>query len=364
MLPCLMKFSTSRGYQQALGAESKKSLKVGTIFMNQDNPQSALVHRQIDFLPALRSAIQLWAESSTSAGDRYEDLVRDKRLAVKDFFEFTGKHPAEVIPSDTHTWREDLEKRKLKPNTVYSRISRLSSFYRWMMKDPVLGQYVRINPVLLARPKCPRPYQTGSTKSLTDEEMNKLLTSVKTKADGGSVVAKRDYALLLLYFLTGLRRRELISLRGNDVELKGKGLILKYRRKGGKYSAREVLDTEAVSALIDYLTASDRMNVLQSNRPLWTRHDRAGRAGAPLSSHSFVKNLKVYANEVGIKHIHLHQTRHTFARIYAEDSGSMIETQDALDHEHVATTRAYVQTVAVKKDKFSGSIRGRIESTG
>jgi integrase len=231
-----------------------------------------------------------------------------------------------------------------------------------MMKDPVLGQHVWINPALLARPKCPRPYQTGSTKSLTDEEMNRLLSIVKSKAIAGSVVARRDYALLLLYFLTGLRRRELISLRGNDVELKGKGLILKYRRKGGKYGAREVLDTEAVSALMEYLTASDRLNVLQSNRPLWTRHDRAGRAGAPLSSHSFVKNLKAYADEVSIKHIHLHQTRHTFARIYSEDSGSMIETQDALDHEHLGTTRAYVQTIAVKKDKYSGSIRSRMET--
>jgi site-specific recombinase XerD len=87
-----------------------------------------------------------------------------------------------------------------------------------------------------------------------------------------------------------------------------KALILKYRRKGGKYGAREVLDTEAVSAVIEYLTASDRLNVLQSNRTLWTRHDRTGRAGAPLSSHSFVKNLKAYTDEVGIKHIHLHQT--------------------------------------------------------
>lgn len=119
---------------------------------------------------------------------------------------------------------------------------------------------------------------------------------------------------------------------------------------------------EAMGALVEYLTSSDRMNVLQSNRPLWTRHDRAGRAGATLSSHSFVKNLKAYAEEAGIKHIHLHQTRHTFARIYAEDSGSMIETQDALDHEHLGTTRAYVQTIAVKKDKFSGSIRNRMEA--
>jgi integrase len=331
--------------------------------MDREAPQTALALGRGNYLPALRSAIQLWAEISTAAdSDRHDDLVRDKRSAVKDFFEFTGKHPADVAPSDTHAWREALENRNLKPNTVYSRVSRLSSFYRWMMKDPVLGQYVRINPALLARPKCPKPYQSGSTKALTDEEMNALLAKVKSKTDAGSIVGKRDYALLLLYFLTGLRRREVISLRGTDIEIREKGLILKYRRKGGKYGAREVLDLAVVEALVEYLKASDRMNVLGTGRPLWTRHDRAGRGGAPLSSHSFVKNLKAYAEEVGIKDIHLHQTRHTFARIYAEDSGSMIETQDALDHEHLGTTRAYVQTIAVKKDKFSGSIRSRMEA--
>jgi integrase len=106
------------------------------------------------------------------------------------------------------------------------------------MRDPVIGAHVKTNPALLARPKRPKPYQSGSTKSLTDEEMNRLLASVKSRADAGSVTAKRDYALLLLYFLTGLRRRELISLRGTDVQLKEQGLILKYLRKGGKYRAR------------------------------------------------------------------------------------------------------------------------------
>jgi site-specific recombinase XerD len=330
--------------------------------MDRENLQSALVHRRSDFLPALRVAIRLWAEGSTSAGARHEDLVRDKRSAVGDFFQFTGKHPAEIKPEDVQAWCQAMEAKGLKPNTVYARVSKLSTFYRWLMKDPLLGQHVVVNPALLARPKCPKPYQSGSTKALSDDEMNRLLTSVKVKADAGAIVGKRDYALLLLYFLTGLRRRELISLRGVDVELKEKGMILKYQRKGGKYSAREVLDMAAVEALVEYLVASDRMNVLESGRPLWTRHDRAGRSGAPLSSHSFVKNLKAYADEVGIKQIHLHQTRHTFARIFSEDSGSMIETQDALDHEHLGTTRAYVQTIAVKKDKFSSSIRSRIET--
>jgi integrase len=39
-----------------------------------------------------------------------------------------------------------------------------------------------------------------------------------------------------------------------------------------------------------------------------------------------VKNLKRYAKEAGIEKFHMHQTRHTFARIVAAETGSIIET--------------------------------------
>lgn len=126
---------------------------------------------------------------------------------------------------------------------------------------------------------------------------------------------------------------------------------------------RELADSDVITALEDYLNSSGRVNVRDSERPLWTRHDRAGRGGAPLTSHAFVKNIKQHATAVGLKGFHLHQTRHTFARIFSEDSGSMAETQEALDHANVATTRAYVQRIAVKRDKFSSSIKRRIKSS-
>jgi integrase len=152
-------------------------------------------------------------------------------------------------------------------------------------------------------------------------------------------------------------------LRGKDIEIAEDKLLIKYKRKGGRYTGREVADPDAIEAIEVYLTSSGRTNVLGSERPIWTRHDRAGWAGAPLTSHAFVKNLKKYAHAAKIKGFHLHQTRHTFARIFAEDSGSMIETQEALDHANVATTRAYVQRIAIKRDKFSASIKRRIKSS-
>ena len=101
---------------------------------------------------------------------------------------------------------------------------------------------------------------------------------------------------------------------------------------------------------------------MSTDRPLWTRHDRAGKPGAPLSSRSFAENLKVYGVEAGIEQLHIHQTRHTYARIVAEETGSFSDTQEALDHENAATTRVYVQRITVKADKHSRKIAERMRT--
>jgi site-specific recombinase XerD len=68
-----------------------------------------------------------------------------------------------------------------------------------------------------------------------------------------------------------------------------------------------------------------------------------------------------YAKAVGIKYVHLHQTRHTYARIVAEETGCFVETQEALDHENASTTRVYVQRITVKADKHSSKIAKRLK---
>ncbi|MBV9959322.1 MAG: tyrosine-type recombinase/integrase [Acidobacteria bacterium] len=310
---------------------------------------------------ALLNAIHLWAAATTDAESACcEDLLRSKRQAVSSFFAHCGKHPGEVTALDVKSWRDALEGKGFKPATVYARISRLSSFYTWVMRDPALGQFITSNPAQNARPKCPKPYQTESSKALDDEQISALIRVVMERAAAGDVVGKRDYALLLMFITTGMRRQEVIGLRGSDLELRNDDLVVRCRVKGGDYVGRAVNEPLVRDALFDYLRACDRTNAFGSDRPLWTRHDRAGRAGAPLSSHSFSKNLKGYARAAGIEKIHIHQTRHTFARIISEETGSIVETQDALGHKNLATTRVYIGRIAVKRDRHSQQIISRL----
>ncbi|MDQ3819970.1 MAG: tyrosine-type recombinase/integrase [Acidobacteriota bacterium] len=300
--------------------------------MDEKAPETALVTAQTDLQVALRGAVSLWASSTTSEGARRKDLLRDKQRIVLSFFRHVDKLPSEVEPADVQGWLRDLGEGGVSAGTCYQHACLLSSFYSWAMKDPEVGRHVRRNPARLARPKAPKPYQTESVKALSDEEVGALVAAVRGRAQSGDVVGKRDYALLLLYLATGLRRQGAIGLHGKDVQV-GETLVLEYRAKGGDYRSREVREPQVKEALLDYLSASSLLHALKADAPLWTRHDRAGRPGAALTSHCFVKNLKKYAKEAGVEGFHLHRTRHTFARIVSEFTGDITAAQNALDHQ-------------------------------
>lgn len=149
-------------------------------------------------------------------------------------------------------------------------------------------------------------------------------------------------------------------MRGSDIRI-DEYIILTGKVKGGDYVGREVRDPLLRETLLYYLSSCGRESVLKTGGPLWTRHDRAGRPGAALTSHAFVKNLKRYAREAGVGDVHLHQTRNSFARIVAEETGSITDTQDALGHRNAATTRVYVQRIAIKRDKASDKVIRRLK---
>lgn len=195
-------------------------------------------------------------------------MLRDKQRIVLSFFRHSGKLPSEVEPSDVLGWLRDLDEKGISAGTCYQHACLLSSFYSWAMKDPEVGQHIRRNPARLARPKAPKPYQTESVKALSDEEIGALVLAVRRLAQAGDVVGKRDYALLLLYLATGLRRQEaIVGLRGKDVHV-GETLVLEYRAKGGDYRSREVREPQVKDALINYLTAAGRLQALKTDAPL------------------------------------------------------------------------------------------------
>jgi len=304
----------------------------------------------------LTGAITAWAMQSTDTTTaRRADLLRDKARAVSDFFEFAQLHPATVTALHVQMWLGDLEGRGLSQATIYAMASRLSSFYKWAMDDAQLSQIITYNPVETVRPQAPKAYQTEATQALELDDVKRLIAVVKAEADK-SVTGKRDYAMLLFYLFTGKRRAEIARLTWGNIKINGTVKVT-YRVKGGEFVTKPVNHPAVKDALLDYLEASGRLETMEADTPLWTAHDRSGlNTGKPLTSHAFVKNLKKYAALAGIDHIHLHQTRHTFANILVESGESLGMIQDELGHKNQQTTRIYTGRIGTRPDKSSAVI--------
>ena len=306
------------------------------------------------------SVVESWLTRTTNSSlKRSNDIRNDKSKAVFDFFDFCAKSAEQVLPSDVEEWRWNLKTEGLAEGTVYNRISALSQFFEYLRNEVGMMKYIPINPAKLSLPKANKPFQSESVKALSHQELKKLLEIVGNHALDRQPIHLRDFAILQFYVATGRRRAEIISLRADSIEITDDRFFIKAKVKGGYFLNFELDDQATQNALFDYLEVTNRTDIIGKNEPLWLRHDKGANSGNMngLTSHGFANRVKQYAMEAGIKNFHIHRLRHTFAKIVSEVSESMADTQEALGHSNIKTTQIYVQRLAVKKDKFSKSIR-------
>ncbi len=303
----------------------------------------------------IKRAVTVWARARTDADtSRHVDLLRDKTNMVMSFFDYASVHPSMASPQDVENWIQHLQGRGLSSATVYGYASKLSSWYKWAQSDDQMKKVVQGNPVVLARPKPPKTYQ--NSKALTEGQVQALLQAVPRN----TVVGLRDYALLVWYLHTGHRRSEVIRLRWSDLERNDDNkLQVTFKVKGGDYIAEEVSDT-CWTALVEYLRASDRLDSMTPDTPLWVGHAFNCTQETQLVSHSFAKSFKRYAKKAGLAAVHLHQLRHTFASWVADGTGDISKVQQALGHKSQNTTRVYIEKLGVKKDNHSHIIASKM----
>ncbi|HRH40118.1 MAG TPA: tyrosine-type recombinase/integrase [Pyrinomonadaceae bacterium] len=341
----------------------------------------------------IANSIVGFADSTTKRNlKRAADIRRDKIFACKSFFTLINKEPDAVKVSDINNWHQwmlDEGNQKnaegLENSTIYTRLSHLSAYFEWLRKVPEFAHFIKSNPVRLALPKPPKKYNSPKSKALTDEDLSRLWNYLEELAnDDKNKVAIRDYAIFRIFMATGMRREEVIDLSAGDVVLEDERLLLHALFKGGDYEWRTITDREVIEAFNRYLIVTKRKSSLgDKSRALWIRFDNGAnfahfdykrklkeyeespdrkklkKPNEPrMSSDGFEKQIKKYAHEAGIGHFHIHQFRHTFARIVAEDHG-LLETQEALGHSNIETTREYVNRIKFKKDKYSQNINQR-----
>jgi len=196
-------------------------------------------------------------------------------------------------------WMVHLQGRGLADATIAQRYRSLDSFFSWATGADV----IRVSP--MERMKPPK-VAMQRTPILEDEQIAAILGTCA----GKSFSERRDTAIIVLFFATGVRLAELSNLVLDDVDLDARRMQV--IGKGAK--PRTVPYTaEAATALDRYLIARSR-HPHGASPWLWIgENDR-------LTASGVAQVVKRRARMAGLD-VHPHQFRHTFAARWMEAGG-------------------------------------------
>lgn len=247
--------------------------------------------------------------------EKYEGFLKDNHI----------NHFSEVTKKNILTYLTYLDSQKLAASSISRMISALRQFHKYLIQEKT----ILINPMDDIR--LPKKKQS-LPKSLSFEEIERLLTTPDTKTDLGL----RDRAILEVLYATGLRVTELITLTLSEVHLE-LGFV-QFIGKGDKERIVP-LGEEAIYWVEEYLSTS-RPNLAKGRTP--SPHLFLNFHGHGFSRQGIWKNLNGMVRQAGItKNVSPHMLRHSFATHILENGADLRVVQELLGHSDISTTQIY-----------------------
>ncbi len=247
----------------------------------------------------------------------HDDLVQFNRFLAQEQLSLTA-----FKYMDARNYLQTLYDMGLQRTTVSRKISTLRSFYAfWMTQDHEI-----VNPfVQLVHPKKERYLPTF----FYTEEMEALFQTVMQDAHKGL----RDRVILELFYATGIRVSELVSLKTEDVDLEM--CWIKVLGKGGK--ERIVPFGEFCRQSIEQYLA-EFAPIQNVQHPYLITNLK----GQPITERGvrYVLN-DIVKRTAGVTSIHPHKLRHTFATHLLNEGADLRTVQSLLGHVNLSTTGRY-----------------------
>ena len=223
-------------------------------------------------------------------------------------------------------WILEMMDAGMAETSVNRKLSTLRAFYKYLLKKGV----ITVDPMLVVKgPKRKKPLPAFVKES----DMDRLL-------DGGSFddsfSGVRDKLVLSVFYETGVRLSELISLNDSDVDLHKSVLKVIGKRNKQRYIPfGEQLKAEIES----YLNIRNR-EVINHCEAFFVREN--GQMLYPMMVYRLVKqNL---SKVVTLKKRSPHVLRHSFATAMLNNEAELEAVKEILGHESITTTEIYTHT--------------------
>ena len=208
--------------------------------------------------------------------------------------------------------------------TVNRKLSTLRTFYKFLIARGIVEQTPVKN---IKGPKVSKPLP----QFVRDSEMKAILDSTEPDADFVSV---RNRCILALFYETGIRLADLISLNNDDIDF-GNGTL----KVTGKRDKQRIIPfaNRLADQLKDYMELRDAEIDVKDSDALFLNIK-----GGRIPRHQVYHLVKDALKESNVEKKSPHVLRHTFATSMLNNDAELGAVKELLGHNSLATTEVYV----------------------
>lgn len=245
---------------------------------------------------------------------------------------------------DVISYREEL-KESHKPNTVQLYMVGIRQFFKWTERN---GLY----PNIFDGVKGARVDRLPKRDYLDAEHCRQVLESVQNDPCGDEEQKGRDYAILALMMVCGLRDIEVCRANWEDIQSMGSSWVLLTQGKGRDDKTEFVVLPDNIreilysyKALRGAVSPEDPMFVSLSNK----------NTGERLTTRSISRIVKTRLIAAGFDSNRLtaHSLRHSSITIALDNGVSLEEVQQHARHKSISTTLIYDHALKAEKNRSS-----------
>ncbi len=246
---------------------------------------------------------------------------------LKQFYDFLNADYEQIIEDERKikNWIVDLVSKNYNTRSINRKLSALKTYYRFLQKHG----YIRTSPM----ERVLNPKNSQTLPVFIPQKDLKQLPDLQEQTDFKFV---RDWLIIELLYLTGIRRSELVNLEISDIDFSGK--VIRIHGKGKK--DRQIPVPDRLLKLIQHYLALKKDHFTgkpyDSGKLLVT--DR-GKALYPEFVNRRVKRL--LSGLTSLERLTPHVLRHSFATHLLNNGADINAIKELLGHSSLAATEVY-----------------------
>jgi integrase/recombinase XerC len=248
--------------------------------------------------------------------------------------------PAHLDRAALRGFMAELHKRGLSRASAARKLAAARTFLRYLRREGVVHDDAG---AMVPTPK----RDVRMPVHLSEQEMARLVTAPPSDKP----LARRDRAILELFYASGLRLSEVAGLGIDDVNLSAQ--MVRALGKGGKQRLVP-FNTSTATAIRTYLP--DREQLVREHPAKGGRHDRrhsdplfVNYRGTRLTVRSIDRLVRRYAAASGVRPgVSPHALRHSFATHLLQRGADLRAIQELLGHARLSTTQRYTHVNAAQ----------------